>query len=83
MEFGIELADNSYVSSLWAFLTLFDFESNFLTFVQSFVAFSLDCTEVNESVSAAVILSDETETFVSVEPLNYTSYFSHERLLKF
>jgi hypothetical protein len=33
---------------------------------------------MNERISAAVILSNETETFICVEPLYYTSYFSHE-----
>ncbi len=66
-----------YVSSLWAFLALLNFERYFLAFSQSFEAFRSDCTEVNEYVSTAVVLSNETKTFLFVEPLNDTSSLRH------
>ncbi|EAS40942.1 hypothetical protein P3TCK_02306 [Photobacterium profundum 3TCK] len=74
---------SNYVSSLRTFLALFNVKRNFLTFSKSFEAFRSDSTEVNEYVSAAVILSNETETFLFVEPLNDTSCVRHDSLLNF
>lgn len=61
------------VCSLWAFLTLFYVKRNLLTFSKSLEAFRSDSAEVYEYISTAVFLSDETETFLFVEPLNDTS----------
>jgi hypothetical protein len=61
------------VGSLRTFLTLLYVKRYFLTFCQFTEAFALDGTEVNEYVGTAIVLGDETETFVFVEPLNCTS----------
>ena len=76
----VELQLN-YVSCLKTFLALLNFERHFLTFSKSLETLRSDCTEVNEYVRTAVVLSDETETFLFVEPLNDTGRFSHDNIL--
>ncbi len=60
--------DRHYVSSRRAFGTVSDFKLYALTFSQSFETIALDCREVYEYIFAAVVRSDEAETFVRVEP---------------
>lgn len=70
------------VSSLRTFLALLDIELHFLTFSQRFEAFTSDSTEVYEYVCTAVVLSDETEAFLVVKPLNSTVALDIGCLLK-
>jgi hypothetical protein len=58
-----------YVLGLRAFLALRDVELYFLAFGQSFKSRTVDRAEVNEDVRTT-FLSDETETFGFVEPLD-------------
>jgi len=50
------------------FGAIFDGEGNLLTFIKSFVAVALDCREMYEYIFAAIVWSDETKTFIRVEP---------------
>jgi hypothetical protein len=61
------------VGSLLAFRALRDFELNFLTFFEGLETVHVDCGEVRKQILAAVIWSDEAETFGIIEPLNCTS----------
>jgi hypothetical protein len=61
------------VGSLLAFRALRDFELDFLTFFQGLEAVHVDRGEVCEQILAAIIRSDEAETFGVIEPLNGTS----------
>lgn len=58
-------------------MTLLYVESHFLTFNQCAETFTLDSTEVNEYVVAAVILSDEAVTLGVIEPFNSTRSHLH------
>ena len=72
----------SNIFSLWAFLTLGHFELNSLAFSQGLEAITRDLTEVRKHVRAAIILSDETKTFLVIEPLNSTGSSRHSHIPK-
>lgn len=57
-------------------------KSDSLTFSQSSKTAHLDCSVVNENVSACASL-DEPVTFGVIEPLHFTSLFVHVLLLLF
>ncbi len=59
----------SYVFRLWAFLTLSNFHSYFLAFLQSLTTTAVDSTEMYEYIFARFLL-DEAETFFVIEPLD-------------
>ena len=52
-------------------LTLNDLKFNIITFLQTFVAFGLNCAEVNEHVWP-IVASNEPVTFRVVKPLYFT-----------
>lgn len=56
-----------------------DVKSNLLTFVQALQASSLNSADVYENICTRTVGLDETETFLSVKPLNST--LSHIGLL--
>ena len=60
------------VGSLLAFRALRDFKLNFLTFFQGLETIHLDCRKMCEKVFAAIVRSNEAETFGIIEPLNCT-----------
>jgi len=68
-----QLSYNSYVVSLWAFLTLSYFKSNCLVFSQGTATVTVNSTVVNENVWTTFLLN-ETKTFFVVEPLNSAGY---------
>lgn len=72
----------SNIFSLWAFLTLSHFELNALAFSQRLEAITSDLTEVSKHVWAAIVLGDETKTFLVIEPLNSTGSSRHSYILK-
>jgi len=61
-----------HTTGLRAFWSLFNFERNFLPFVQSFESVALDCRKMNKNVVSAVILREKAESFRFVEPLDRT-----------
>jgi hypothetical protein len=63
------LLDYGDVLGLRAFLALGDVELNFLAFGQSFKSRTVDRAEMDEYIGA-IFLSDETETFGFIEPLD-------------
>ena len=64
------------VSRLRAASAFDDIEFDQLTFFQRFEAFSLDCREVYENVSAIFAL-DESVAFFRVKPLDFTLHAIH------
>ena len=56
-----------------AFWALRNFETNFLAFLKGFETVHVDCRKVCKQIFAAIIRSDETETFCIIEPFNCTS----------
>lgn len=56
---------------LRSFRTILDFVFDFLAFVQAAIAATLDGGKVCEHIGAAHVRRDETETLVSVEPLDF------------
>src|SRR6478735_225623 len=68
-------SDRADVLSLGALGTLRDLELDLLVLVQGLVTLGLDRRVVHEDVVAAVLLRDEAEALLSVEPLN--SALSH------
>ena len=72
----------SNIFSLWAFLALSHFELNPLAFSQRLEAITSDLAEVSKHVWAAIVLGDETKTFLVIEPLNGTGSSRHSHILK-
>src|SRR3954453_3198079 len=68
-------SDGTNVLRLGALGTLGDVELDLLVLVQRLVAVGLDRRVVHEDVVAAVLLRDEAETLLGVEPLD--SALSH------
>src|SRR5215217_7582140 len=62
-------SDRADVLRLGALGTLGDVELNLLVLVQGLVALGLNRRVVHENVVAAVLLRDEAETLLGVEPL--------------
>lgn len=56
-----------------SFLTLFDIERDFLTFVEGFVTVAIDRCVVNEYVFATFFRCDKAKALGCVEPLNRSS----------
>ena len=55
------------------FLTLFDIERDFLTFVEGFITVAIDRRVVNKHVLTTLFRCDKTKTLGCVEPLNRSS----------
>src|SRR4051812_46357671 len=63
-------SDGTNVLRLRTLGALRDVELDLLVLVEGLVAPRLDCRVVNEDVIAAVLLSDEAEALLGVEPLD-------------
>src|SRR5256885_2012219 len=62
--------DGSDLLCLLALGTLGDLELDRLVLIETAVAVTLDCREVDEHVRAAAVQSDEAEALLGVEPLD-------------
>src|SRR6188472_3587084 len=62
--------DNADVASLRALLALRDIELHLLVLLKVAVAIARDRAEVHEDVGATVVLGDEAEALLAVEPLH-------------
>src|SRR5260370_42564918 len=79
--FPLTRSARANVLSLRALRTLGDVELDLLVLVQRLVTLRLDRRVVHENVVAAVLLRDEAETLLGVEPLH--GALSHCSLLLF
>jgi hypothetical protein len=70
---GIITSGRGYVFRLWAFRSLSNGELYGLAFSQGTETACIDCTVVNENVTAAV-LSNKAEAFGLIEPLYVAGY---------
>ncbi len=61
-----------HIVGTWPFFALADLEVDFLIFIQSGVAASLDFRVVDEQISAAIIRSNETKSLACIEPFYFT-----------
>ena len=69
-----------YLVGLRAFASLDDVEFDFVTFFQTFIAFELDGTVMDEDIGS-VIAAEEAVSFCVVKPFNGAFVLCHVALL--